>query len=1189
MTQPTRATLMRLCPAWTVGLAAVAGLLLGAYVLAAASAAPGQPADTRAPWPALRVSGPEQLTATWVLWLAPPSASSTSGPWALVAEARQAGWQRQEALVGRRLAALQARGQISGFESLPVGSSILVTAPLGLPAEVHSWPEVVRCSRPDAATPEALADWWQRGLDTLRPASLGALQASTLTLNLGLHSLLVSGATPWPGAIALSLVRITETVASATATPFPDGHGAFLYVATLSSQTPGISSPGCSHCPLIVEAGDVLQAVQAGHVVSLTVPTLTALAARDTQMAYGQALPSTPLQVYYTRYSDGSTTYQQTITTTAAGDYQADLSAWAPIVPHDYGHVIVLYPTGDSVYRRYNVPFLQVEVEGLNAEGLVAPCTGYTATLLAEGGSVGYVTSGYSSEDGTFTLWANTIHRAGSTLVVTAAGQVVSMVIPSLTVVPNAPSDTISGQAPAGAPLQVDVYAGPMEYGTYPSPGSPSGEPDHRLTLTATQGGTFAADFSGLADIVAGDYGLVYMTTAYGYGAYRLFAVPFLQARLGEYRLVGQVNGSTPLTVTVWGSSGVPRNVRRTGTSDTGLFCDEDGMRLLAGDWVTVTAADGQETGLQVPLLTAEADPVHSTIHGQAPANSRLRVGLSRAWLYPHGGCSPYYPRFEYTVWVTSTSSGVYTADLSALTRLTPGYVGSVFAVNPDGYEVHVEFTVPAAAFVRVHSGGNEVSGLVAPHQGNLVMVTLLDASGRVKASEYAWTDWQFEVSLYQDGQPAIIRAGDTVQVDVTGASVTVTVPVLTVQIDRVAGTIWGQAPPVAPLQIARSNDDRWAEPPQSWVVTSTAAGSYVIDLHGQVNLERGDHIAVTWSDENGNEVWVAGRIPRLQATLGEHSVSVLGPAYSPLTVTVRDGDGRLLYAWSGVMSKYEEQWIDVFESHASEYLRAGQTIVAELPGEAMTLMLPYLTARADPQTHQVSGEAPPGARLMVLVGYDPKWYPYLPVTATVTGTYCADLSGQTYFGVYSVGQVEYLHPGGHRVTLKYAVPHLEVTLGQAHVSGLIPRPGTVTLTLYSATGIRKGGGTYNLTSLWFGVDLLDAGRRRVAVDSGDLLVVETVGSVMTWTVPVVTASFDRPTSILRGAAPPGAWLEVQLNDRFRHAQAGPDGRYAMDWGDLSPRSGWPGQVTHVDDRGNRTSALFVVPYYVHYLPLAWK
>ncbi len=1163
---------------FAIGLAAVCGLLLAVSPTAVASPPKEQPTDAV------------------VLWLVPPETSPAPDSWPLAVEAHQAGWQVQSVVVEERLAALKAQGHIGDFEPLSGGVGFTVTTSAGLPPEVCRWIEVARVTPLDEVTPEALAAWWQEGLDTAgaeRPALLSTQQVTTLTLNLGLHSRLISGSAPQLESIALSLIRDDEVIASSTAMPFPGVSGVYLYAATLyETHCGGIGGGGGGGCYCFtIQSGDILQAVQSGQTVSLTVPLLTALADQNTAIVYGQAPVSATLEVYFYRYGNPSVAYQQTVTTTVAGDYQADFSSLTQAAPRDYGYVFHTNEADNHIYARYNVPFLWVEVESDHADGVVAPSTIVTATLHDDTGALRDSTYDCSSSDGAFSVHLYPGPEVGDTLVVTAAGQVVSMTVPALTARPDPSSDVISGEAPPGAAVQVDLYRGPLEY-EYDVSGPPSGEPDHTLSITATLMGTYAADFTGLADVVAGDYGVVYVTNATGHQAYRHFAVPFLQARLGEYRLMGQVSGSQRVTVTVWGSSGVPRDVRSVHVYDNGYFDDYDwgnGLRLLAGDQVTVTAQDGGEMGLTLPLLTADADLASSTVHGQAPPNSSLRVGLSRAGYYLGGGGPPYYPSYEYTLWVTSTASGVYTADFSSLTMFQPGYQGAVFYVNPEGHEVYLEFVVP---IVRVQSGGNYVAGVLPA--GSDATITLRDVSGQVKATVPAWSYYagSFEVYLYRDWQPVIIEAGDTVEVVVGETRITVTVPTLTVQADRATDVLSGQSPPNAPLEVIWYGGDEWDGESHTWIVSSTVAGTYILYLSGEVDLERGDRVEVVHTDGNGNQVWVARHLPRLEAALGDSLVSVFGPPYTPLTLTLLGVDGSPPYTTTtNVTTTLDESGNatpylhDV--SYAPVHLQPGQMLVADLAGEVMIVTLPHLTAQADPQADTVSGEAPPEARLMVSVNC---WWDYWPVTATIAGTYSADFGGVVDIGTGSSGKVVYLHPDGHHVTLGYAVPHVAVTLGEPHVHGVVAGPGVVTVTLRDAGGGIKGSG---VGTLWydhsFYVYLTDAQQEMVSVAGGDVVIVETVGSVMTFIVPVLTASFDRETGILTGTAPVGAWLPVTLGGGSRQVQVGPDETYAMDWSDLSPRPGAHGSLEYTDDAANRTRLHFTVPYYNLYLPVVMR
>jgi hypothetical protein len=1189
------------------GLGAICGLLLVLHGAAVASPQVEQPADT------------------FVLWLVPPEALPGPRPWPVLVEAQQAGWTARSGTVWERLAVLKDQGRIDAFGPLPDEVGFTITAPAGLPPEVGRWPEVVRVTAPGEATEETLDAWWRQGLDVTdveRTGLLKADQVTTLTLNLGLHSWLVSGATPRPEPILLELTRDDQVLASIVATPFPDGDGDYLYATALYGGYPLYGEGGGGGGYSGIEPGDVLLAVQAGRTVSLTVPVLTALADRDTATVYGQAPPSTTLEVYLYRYDDPTVAYQQIVTASAGGDYAADFGALTPVEARDYGHVFRIDGAGNRVYARYNVPFLRVQIEGQDAGGTVAPRASFTATLYDHTGATRDLYHGFSSADGAFEVYLYPAPQVGDILAVTAAGQVVSMTVPVLTARPDPASDVIVGVAPPGTAVEVDLYRGPLQYGSSSCP--PSDDADYRLSVTATLTGTLAggyiADFSGVADVMAGDYGVVYGTDASGYLAYRCWAANFLQVRLGDYELHGQVNGGGPLTVAIWSGSGIPRDVHFAWASDNGYFSDYGSggaLRLMAGDQVTVTAHDGQEIGITVPTLTAKAETANSVVSGQAPPDSVLQVGLSHSGWYPDGsgGGGPSYPGdYDYTLWVTSTETGVYTAGFSSLTTIRPGDYGAVFHAGPGGHETYVEFQVPAAPALYVQSGGNTIEGTLPIEEGH-VIITLRDASGQVKATAHTWAYYQgsFNVTLfYENGQPVFIEAGDTIEVAVeeplaaqtptptsyptsraeetlaNDTLITFTVPTLTVECVRGTDTISGQAPPNAPLEITWTGGDGWDEGSRSWIVTSTVAGGYSLDTSDKADLDRGDRIKVTWTDDEGNQVWLAHHTPRVDAALENASIQVFGPALRPVTLTLLSTSGTPIYTDTYAFGSSGQAWFSPHEqpSYSPLFLETGQTIIARLESEVMTVTLPRLTALIDAQTHVVSGKAPPGARLMV--SPHDCFYPteYRPITATISGTYSVDLGDGA-----ANGEVVYLHPDGHRVRLGFFVPHVQVALGTPYVYGVGPGPGTLTVTLRGADGKLKGSGAdkHRWDPDRFYVELTDAQQQPVMVAGGDVLFVEAAGSVMSMTVPVLTASFDQRTGILTGVAPSGAWLRVHVAYNYRQIQASPEGTYAMDWSDLSPSSGTQGSVWITDERGNETNLDFIVPYYGVYLPLITK
>jgi hypothetical protein len=159
-----------------------------------------------------------------------------------------------------------------------------------------------------------------------------------------------------------------------------------------------------------------------------------------------------------------------------------------------------------------------------------------------------------------------------------------------------------------------------------------------------------------------------------------------------------------------------------------------------------------------------------------------------------------------------------------------------------------------------------------------------------------------------------------------------------------------------------------------------------------------------------------------------------------------------------------------------------------------------------------------------------------------------------------------------------------------AFVSGVAPGPGVVTITLRDDSGGFKGHATY---TPWYNgtfyVYLTDAQQQSVSVASGDAVVAEAAGNVVTFTVPALTASFDQRTGILAGTAPAGTWLHVLLGGGSRQVQVGPGGTYAMDWNDMSLQPDEQGHVYLTDDFGNQVWLDFTIPHCGIYLPLVLK
>jgi hypothetical protein len=1160
-------------------------------------------------------SAAHQGTNAVALWLASPQTPPASDHWALTIDAHQAGWLTRSFAVRERLVALQAQQQIVGFAALSGDVGFVITACEELPPEVRSWPEIARITAPEEATPEALAAWWRQGLASMS-FQVQAQQAVTLSLNLGLDSYLVSGRAPRPESIDLTLVLSDVVIASGSADPFPDGMGGYSYVAHL---WPVYYGGGGGFCGWDVLSGGVLEAVQAGRIVSLTVPPLSVLAEQDSGVVSGETAPSATLDIYLYRYADPDSTAQQTVSATPDGSYQA---SFGTLAPRDHGYVFYIDASGNGVYAAFHVPWLRIGVGHQYAGGVAMPNQPLVVTLVDAGGNLLDQYHSCTWSTGAFGAYLYPEPQAGHTVVVTAGEQTISMTVPALTAHPSPAQDAVSGETLAGMAVEVDLYVGPLGYESGDT--WPTGSPAHVVTTTATVGGLYTASLAGLTDLAPPNYGVVYLTDASGYQAYRRFAVPFLRVHVGGYWLIGQVNGRQQVTVTVWSGSGIPRAMDAFATYDNGYF-DRGWLHdlsVLPGDWVTLTQENGQEMGISVPYLTAQADLPGNTVYGKAPPHSQIRVALERHGYpsYPAPTPTPSSPFAsgggtdwqEYAVWVTSTATGAYTASLNNVVTMEVGDLGTAAWVSAQGHQAYVLWYVPGEVTLRLQRGGNHVSGV---YRSNLdwdyptLTITLRDAMGQVKAQDQTrlrYNSW-FEVHLYgQDGWPALIQAGDTVEAIVRDQSVALSVPPLTVDANAAGNVIYGQAPPDAQIDVSWRGADGWDAPSRSWTITATASSAYELDLSGEVDVERGDRLEASWVHPDGHTVWTARQLPRIEAMLGERRVTVLGVPYpeAPVTVTLRAADGSLIETAS-TFAKGGHSAAFYLQSTLGE----GQRLAAQLPGEEVTLTLPRLTSKVDIYADVVQGVAPPNASLQVAVSNSHYWYwpakptasqgkvgaegggwwsSWQPVTATVTGTYYVDFSGQSDISAGTKGTLAYLDPDGHRVFLTFGAPYLEVWLGRTYVKGWSAGPGTVTTTLQHADGTFKGQGmaTADSYSGRFQPYLYDDAANPVSVQSGDRLIVETGDTVMTVTVPTLSASFDRPGGILSGSAPPGAWLRASLDDMYREVLVSPDGHYALDWSDQDVVAGMGGAVRYVDSVGNVVWIEFMVPWERIYLPL---
>ncbi len=1135
-----------------------------------------------------------------VLWLQEPAPMNWQGDWVGAIEIRRVGWQTKSDQAQEKLAALQSQGQIDGFAVWsPV--CLIITAPLGLPTLVERWPETARITSLDAATPEAMAAWWWHGSDMPAQARRAqAVAASTLTLSWGLHNSMISGRTTQPDPVYLSLIVNGSVYRSDTAYPIPDGLGHYLFVGEVSQYCGGKEYGYVYTCP--VQPGSVLRAVQAGQTISVTAPPLTVLADQHTATVYGHTLPSTTLDIFLYRHSAPGISFQQAITSVADGDFALDWSGLTDMSPRDFGFAFLTDARGNRVYTRYNVPFFLVGVGAEYMEAWLVPNSLFTITLYNAEHIRSGTRYGRADSQGQAVMEYGIPPQAGYDLIVAAGGQVFSLTVPALTAYFDEAQQGIFGQALPGQPIQIELY---HRRGDGYNRHRLSISPDVCLTTTASPGGDYA--FTGPVGLTGQSYGLVSLTNADGYQFYRYVAEPFLRVQLdGDSEVEGQINASGPATLTVWSDSHIPRSMADVRPGPYGWFRRSLGWQLAANDWITVTTQGQPEAGLHIPPLTVQTDIEHGLIYGQTRPHARLRIELwsSGQAVSAQGGPlpTPTPPPFTggstarlYTLWVTATAEGVYTASVAGLTALAAGDYGVVFYVSPAGHEAWKRFNTPS---LNIHSGGNEVQGTwynwPCPVEGSLcrgvpLTVTLYGGGGQVKTQAvYAdlYSGGWFNVEFREGSRPVTILAGDTVEVADGRQTLRVSVPPLSIRADRAADRLTGQSPPNTPLQIVWQDPDTlysYNYLSKSWFVTSTAAGDWSLNLSGLADLERGDSLILQCRTA-GHLVWTSALLPRLDVSLTSNWVTAWNTPSAPVSLQWFSITDTLLYSETG-SSRANYVWFDLSKWGSSPfYLSEGQRVTARVSGETMSLTLPHLTARVDADADMVLGEAPPGARLLV---YSDSQSEYLSrplmVTATPSGTFAADFSGIVDLYRWTRGRVIYVSADDHRVEFHYTHPTFQVTLNNSWIR--VSMAGyAVRITLLDALGQVKG----SIQAIVYNglyAQFRDAQGMPVNVLGGDTIQADWEGGSASFVVTPLVADFDGRTGLMQGAAPPHAWLLVYVGLQMRLIRADAEGRFVMDWGDVARTMTTPTVIVYQDEAGHTVRLSLTPQWYQMYLP----
>jgi hypothetical protein len=337
-----------------------------------------------------------------------------------------------------------------------------------------------------------------------------------------------------------------------------------------------------------------------------------------------------------------------------------------------------------------------------------------------------------------------------------ADNQLITMIVPTLTVQLDPVANAISGRAPASTTVALNLYRDKVQLRVY--------------TATVDAQGGYLINLANDVVLEAGDVASVTYTPI-GSPAFAAIAVlPMLRAEWYQ----GVVDGFLPpLSVyTATLKTTPPITVPRKGATANDGYFNLGSISIKPGDSITVTTAQ-RTLYLSIPYLTAHVDRATATVFGQAPPLARLRIE-------PYG----YYNISQN---VTATVNGTYSASFPSLAPLNTTF-GKLTYFDAEGNQaissfatVHWEVVVNDKCF----TGIVDAAGLP-------VTLTLRAASGVLKSTLLLTPTYSYYSACFM----LLIQSGDRVALQSASATEVFTVPTLTARHNYALQAVEGAAPP---------------------------------------------------------------------------------------------------------------------------------------------------------------------------------------------------------------------------------------------------------------------------------------------------------------------------------------------------------------------------------------------------------
>ncbi len=1008
-----------------------------------------------------------------------------------------------------------------------------------------------------------------------------------LTMHVNLDEALIAGHAPSPAPLFITVTRSADGLARRfTAYPVPDG-GAFLYTIRLRGTWWYWYRPA---------AGDLVVLRQGGRTLSMTLPEMSAHLLPRREVLSGTAPVSASLAAYLFPFDDPAAVYTATTTATASGEYSLAWAAFPDLRPRDGGYLF-LRRGNTSASLRFIAPFLRVQSGGYFLGMQLLPYgRGSLTSLRGEGWDFHADGEGYAGQDFQPLVGRTSLpsFEPGSTIAAETGGDVVTTTIQTVTAQVDQARGLVYGEAPPGAAVRIQVFAGPLrgESGLW------ADDLLQEYTLTADASGQYSLTLP----LAPGNYGLALVDNGDGHESFDWFAAPYFTVHLGWHddalrtALDGQVDGREPLTVSLYGTGEYPKaqyvlSVRSNGrlpytaaSWEMSSQYEEIALALEGGDRVQVTRRGETVFSATLPALTLEIDPSGEFIYGQAPAGERITLS-GDDWGWGSGVVR--------SAVVTASLTGTYRLPWEALGLGGQDVYLSAAWEAPGGYRVERSFIIREACPSRpadVAVGGSRVEWwMYFPRSSCKKPMTarLRRADGMLKAEHDIWTSDGAVSFRSAAGRPVPIAGGDVLEFETSDAVVQVVVPLLEVHLEAGSRRILGRSEPETQIHVLYADERSYWDA----VLTTTASGAFTLTLPANITPRPGARVTASLS-RGGTTFTARDVLPHWQINISDLASGIKGvlPPLTPYTLTLRRPFSCTIWVTTFLGHGYADDTGDWMLSSGALVLKTGDVVSLTTPSAVYTLAVPSLSAFFDVRSGRVSGTAPPAGELRVrILGNRTRGGRLVLTEETLPhadGRFSAvfpQVAGKT--GV--AGELVYLPPSGGEVFLMFFPPHWEVTLGSQRLSGVGPLPGEKALFTWQSAA----GDVFSATLWTKSSDGSFTAYLPEAVQPGDLLRLDMVSQSISYTVPLVTAQHDFAAQALTGQAPAGAQINAffpapTFGYDFRRVYAGAQSTYGVDTGDLDLSLNQSGYVLVTDREVNTVRLYFDITGYRAWLPL---